>query len=306
MSWTPAALPDLSGKTAIVTGANSGLGYFTALALAGKGAHVVLACRDRGKSETAMQQMRVEAPGAKVEFMALDLADLASVRRFANAFNATHARLDFLINNAGVMGLPLRRTKDGFEMQIGTNHLGHFALTGLLLDKLKATPGSRIVNVASLAHRWTRGLNLDDLNFDKSSYTEWDAYGKSKFANLVYTFELDRRLKKAGVPVTVAAAHPGYSSTNLAGPAIEGSSFGKWFGNLSNALFAQSAHRGALPQTYAAAMPDVQSGDYWGPDGFRQLSGNPRKVGFRRETRDPATGERLWQLSEKMTGVSYL
>jgi len=306
-SWTLDAIPDLSGKVAVVTGANSGLGYHTTLELARKGAHVVLACRARDKTESAIQRIRAEVPQAKLEFMALDLADLASIRAFAQALKAKHPKLDLLVNNAGVMALPLCRTKDGFEMQIGTNHLGHFALTGLLIEPLRAARG-RIVNVASMAHRWTRALDVDDLNFAKARYQKWDAYGKSKLANLVFTFELDRRLRKANAGVTALAAHPGYSSTNLgfAGPAMEKSTLGKWFMDVGNTLFAQSGARGALPQIYAATMPDVQGGDYWGPDGFRQLWGkHPRKVGCRAAARDEQLGARLWAESERLTGVKF-
>ena len=306
--WTADQIPDLKGKTAIVTGANSGLGYDTALELARHGAHVVLACRSRDKTEKAMEEMRKSAPQAQIEFMALDLSDLASVRSFAKAFLAKHARLDLLCNNAGVMALPFGKTKDGFEMQIGTNHLGHFALTGLLLGTLQSTPGSRVMNVASLAHNWTRALDLDDLNWERKRYSKWDAYGKSKLANLTYTFELDRRLKKSGSNVMTVAAHPGYSATNLmfVGPAQEKSALGKFIMDAGNALFAQSAAMGALPSLYAATMPDVQGADYIGPDGFQQLKGYPKKVGCRKIARDPEIGARLWQLSEKLTGVSYL
>ena len=307
MSWSPADIPDLGGKVAVVTGANSGLGYYTALELARKGAQVVLACRSRDKTEAAMGAMRGEVAGAQLEFMPLDLSDLASVRAFAEGFHARHARLDILCNNAGVMALPFTRTRDGFEMQIGTNHLGHFALTGLLLDRLKATPGARVVTVASLAHRWTRRLDPDDLNFEKSRYWKWDAYGKSKLANLVFTFELDRRLRQAGAGVLAVAAHPGYSATNLmfVGPAMERSALGKWFMSTGNALLAQPASRGALPQLCAATLPGVEGGDYWGPDGFRQLWGNPKRVGCRREARDVELGRRLWEASERLTGVRY-
>ena len=306
--WTADQIPDLKGKTAIVTGANSGLGYDTALELARHGAHVVLACRSRDKTEKAMEEMRKSAPQAQIEFMALDLSDLASVRNFAKAFLAKYPRLDLLCNNAGVMALPFGKTKDGFEMQIGTNHLGHFALTGLLLGSLQSTPGSRVMNVASLAHNWTRGLDLDDLNWERKRYSKWDAYGKSKLANLTYTFELDRRLKKSGSNVMTVAAHPGYSATNLmfVGPAQEKSALGKFIMDAGNALFAQSAAMGALPSLYAATMPDVQGADYIGPDGFQQLKGYPKKVGCRKIARDPEIGARLWQLSEKLTGVSYL
>ncbi len=306
--WTTSDIPNLKGKLAVVTGANSGLGYYTAQELARKGAQVVLACRSREKTETALRDIRAVVPGAVLEFMPLDLSDLDSVRAFAQAFKAKHRRLDILCNNAGVMALPLGRTKQGFEMQIGTNHLGHFALTGQLLDVLRATPGARVVNVASLAHRWTRGLDLDDLNWEHKHYKKWDAYGKSKLANLLFTYELQRRLSKAGIGVISAAAHPGYSATNLqfAGPAMEKSAFGKATMWLGNALLAQPGNMGALPTLYAASMPDVEAGGYYGPDGWRQLRGYPKRVGSSRTSRDEDTARRLWGLSEKLTGVQYL
>ena len=306
--WTPSDIPSQAGRLAVVTGANSGLGYFTTLELARKGAEVVMACRARDKTEAAMQDIRKEVPDAKLDFMPLDLADLKSIRSFAQEFSTRHTKLDLLINNAGVMALPFRKTADGFEMQIGTNHLGHFALTGLLLDTLKATAGSRVVNVASLAHNWTPGMDLDDLNWERKRYKKWDAYGKSKLANLLFTFELKRRLDRAGIDVMAVAAHPGYSATNLgvAGPAMEKSALGKLAMDIGNNLFAQPADRGALPQLYAATMPDVQGGDYIGPDGWRQLKGYPRKVGCRRVARDADLGAKLWVLSQQLTGVKYL
>lgn len=307
-NWTAEQIPSLAGKVAIVTGANSGLGYYTALELARKGAQVVVACRTKDKADVAMQDLRDAVPGAKLEFLSLDLADLASVRKFAETFGAKYPTLDILCNNAGVMALPFRKTRDGFELQIGTNHLGHFALTGLLLGPLKRTPGSRVVNVSSLAHRWTRGLNFDDLSFEKGRYQKWDAYSKSKLANLLFTFELDRRLKKAGVQVTATAAHPGYSSTNLgfAGPALEKSTVGRLVMNLGNTLLAQKADQGALPTLYAATAPDIKGGDYIGPDGWRQLRGYPVKVGSRREARNPESALKLWNRSQELTGVRYL
>lgn len=307
-NWTAEQIPSLAGKLAIVTGANSGLGYYTALELARKGAQVVVACRTKDKADVAMQDLHDAVPGAKLEFLSLDLADLASVRKFAETFGAKYPTLDILCNNAGVMALPFRKTADGFELQIGTNHLGHFALTGLLIGLLKRTPGSRVVNVSSLAHRWTRSLNLDDLNFEKGRYQKWDAYSKSKLANLLFTFELDRRLKKAGVAVTAAAAHPGYSATNLgfAGPALEKSVVGRVVMNLGNTLLAQKADQGALPTLYAATAPDIKGGDYIGPDGWRQLRGYPVKVGSRREARHPESALKLWNLSQTLTGVRYL
>lgn len=306
--WTPADMPDLKGKLALVTGANSGLGFYTARELARKGAQVVLACRSREKTETALRDIRAAVPGAVVEFMPLDLSDLDSVRAFAEAFKAKHRRLDILCNNAGVMALPLARTKQGFEMQIGTNHLGHFALTGLLLDMLRSTPGSRVVSIASMAHRWTLGLDLEDLNWERKRYKKWDAYGKSKLANLLFTYELQRRLTKAGIGVISAAAHPGYSSTNLgfAGPAMEKSAFGRLTMQIGNGLLAQSAEMGAFPQIYACSMPDLQGSDYIGPDGWRQLRGHPKKVGSNRASRNEDTAQGLWTLSEKLTGVRYL
>ena len=306
--WLPDQMPTLKGKVAVVTGAISGLGYFTTRELARKGAHVVLACRSREKTEIALRDLADDVPGAKLEFLPLDLADLADIRAFADAFRAKHPRLDILCNNAGVMALPFRQTADGFELQMGTNHLGHFALTGLLFDLLKRSTGARIVNVASLAHRWTRGLNLEDLHFEKARYSKWDAYSKSKLANLLFTFELDRRLKKSGIDVLAVAAHPGYSATNLgfAGPAMQKSVLGKMVIGAGNLAFAQPADRGALPQLFAATAPDVQGGDYIGPNGWQQLRGYPRKVGSRREARNPELAAKLWDLSEKLTSVNYL
>lgn len=306
--WTLSDMPSQRGKTAIVTGANSGLGLETALALAGAGATVIMACRNPTKAADAVARVRRAAPQAQVESMALDLSDLSSIRAFAEAFKARHERLDLLINNAGVMALPFARTRDGFEMQIGTNHLGHFALTGLLLDRLRAAPGARVVNVASLAHRWTRRFDPDDLNFERARYMKWDAYSKSKLANLLFTFELQRRCTQNGVEVLSVAAHPGYSATNLgfAGPALEKSALGKLIMQIGNAAFAQNAALGALPTLYAATAPDVQSGDYIGPDGFQQMRGYPTKVRARSAARDTDTAARLWQRSASLTGVSYL
>lgn len=305
--WTTADIPSLDGKVAVVTGANSGLGLETAAGLAGAGAIVVMACRDKTKAAGALDEVRMRAPKSQVEVMTLNLADLSSVREFAAALKSKHPRLDILCNNAGVMALPFQKTRDGFEMQIGTNHLGHFALTGLLLDALKA-PGSRIISVASQAHRATRGMDLDDLNWERRSYDKWDAYGKSKLANLLFTFELQRRLQKAGSGTIAAAAHPGYTATNLmfVGPAQENSALKRWFMQIGNALFAQSAAMGALPTLYAAAAPDVRGGDYIGPGGLAQMRGYPEKVGSRQAARNPEVASRLWTLSEQLTGVKYL
>lgn len=306
--WTPAAMPDLTGEVAVVTGANSGLGLHTARELARHGAQVVLACRSPKRAAAAAAELRAALPGAAVEPMALDLADLDSVAGFAERFAAGYRRLDLLHNNAGVMALPLMRTRQGFEMQMGTNHLGHFALTGRLLDLLLASPGARVVNTASIAHRWTRGLDLADLNWERKSYKKWDAYGKSKLANLLFTFELQRRLDKAGSAVRAAAAHPGYAATNLqfAGPALERSVFGRLVMGLGNAVLAQPAERGALPLLYAATMSDVRGGDYFGPDGYGEYRGYPTRVGTNRAARNEAAAQALWALSEQLTGVRYL
>lgn len=305
--WTAAQIPDLTGKVAVVTGANSGLGYYTARELARHGAHVVLACRTRAKTEAALAQMQAEGAGDRLEFMVLDLADLDSVRAFAQAFKVRHGRLDILCNNAGVMALPLTRTKQGFEMQLGTNHLGHFALTGLLLDVLNATPGSRVVNTASLAHTWTRALDLDDLNWERAPYRKWDAYGKTKLANLLFTYELQRRLAKRGAAPLAVAAHPGYSATNLqTSESRHSTGLDRLAMVIGNALFAQSAEMGALPQLYAATMPDVRGGEYFGPDGFGGNRGHPTRVRSNRASRDEAVAAKLWDASERLTGFSYL
>lgn len=307
MKWTTADMPSLKGKTAIVTGANSGLGLHTTMGLARAGARVVMACRSADKAAAALAQVKAEAPGAQVEVVPLDLADLDSVRAFAAAFGKKSPTLDILVNNAGVMAVPYAKTKQGFEMQVGTNHFGHFALTGLLLDRLKSTPGARVVSVASMAHRWTPSMDLEDVSFERKPYKKWDAYGKSKLANLLFIFELNRRLRKAGVPVLAAAAHPGYSDTNLqfVGPQIEKSAIGRVFMQVGNIIFAQPAAMGALPSLYAATMPDVSGGDYIGPDGFQQTRGYPTKVGCRALARDEKLQKRWWELSEKLTGVSY-
>lgn len=304
--WDIADMPQLTGKTAVVTGANSGLGLETAHALVGAGAQVVLACRNVSKGEHAAEQIRRDHPAARVQVMPLDLADLSSVEAFAGELLASHARLDILVNNAGVMALPLRRTADGFEMQIGTNHLGHFALTGRLLDRLRVTPGARVVTVSSLAHTFGR-INTDDLNWQSRSYKRWPAYGQAKLANLVFALELDRRLRAAGVDTLSAAAHPGYAATHLqlAGPEMSGSRLAATGMRLANRVLAQSQRRGALPSLYAATAADVEGGEYFGPDGFREFWGQPTRVKPAGRALKRDTAERLWALSEQLTGVHY-
>ncbi len=304
-AWTADDMPDLSGKTIVVTGGNSGIGYEAALEFARKRADVILACRDLGKARTAAAQISASSPGAKVEVMELDLSSLASVRGFADAFHQGRPALHVLCNNAGVMAIPYRTTADGFEMQFGTNHLGHFALTGLLLDRLLATEGGRVVNVSSGGHRMG-SIRFDDLQWQKG-YRKWFAYAQSKLANLLFTFELQRRADAAGAKLLSVACHPGYAATNLqaAGPRMQGSSMMESLFSVGNSLFAQSAAMGALPTEYAAVAPDVHGGDYIGPDGIGELWGHPVKVGCSAAARDTAAAARLWEVSEQLTNVHY-
>jgi NAD(P)-dependent dehydrogenase (short-subunit alcohol dehydrogenase family) len=303
--WSEADIPDLSGKTIVITGANSGLGFEAAMALAGKGAQVVLACRDQAKGRAAEEQIRARHPRAATALMPLDLCSLADIRRFADAARAAYPSIDVLMNNAGVMALPYRQTADGFEMQFGTNHLGHFALTGLLLDRLLAAPGARIVTVSSGAHRMGR-IRFDDLH-GQQRYRKWPAYAQSKLANLLFAYELQRRLSAAGAAAISVAAHPGYAATNLqaAGPKMLGSSFLERVMDLGNRLFAQSAAMGALPQLYAAVAPAVRGGEYYGPSSIGELWGPPRVVTSTARSRDEGAARRLWEVSEELTGVTY-
>ncbi len=303
--WTAADIPDQRGRVALVTGANSGLGFQAALALARAGAYVILAARDASRGEAALARVRASAPGAEVELMALDLADLSSVRGFADAFGERHDRLDLLLNNAGVMALPYRRTADGFEMQLGTNHLGHFALTGLLLPRLLAGSAPRVVTVSSVMHRIGR-IRFDDLQGERR-YRKWLAYGQSKLANLLFAFELQRRAEGAGTPLRSLAAHPGYAATNLqvAGPRMESSRSGERLNELANRVLAQPDSQGALSALYAATVRELPGGSYIGPDGPLEARGHPQRVGASAAAQDPATARRLWEVSEGLTGLHY-
>ncbi len=300
------AIPDQSGRVIVVTGANSGIGLEATRMLAGAGAHVVMACRSAERAATARDGVLASHPDATVDVMALDLADLASVAAFAGAFHERFDRLDVLVNNAGVMALPYRTTADGFEMQFGTNHLGHFALTGRLFGRLRETPGARVVTVSSLVHRVGR-MRWDDLD-QTASYSRWGAYAMSKLSNLLFTYELARRSRAARLDVTATACHPGYSATNLqfVAPRMDGGSFTETIMSIGNATIAQSAAMGALPTVYAATAPDVASGDYIGPGGLGEWRGYPKKVGSSAASRDEAAAARLWAVSEERTGVSYL
>jgi NAD(P)-dependent dehydrogenase (short-subunit alcohol dehydrogenase family) len=305
MSWSAADIPDLAGRTAIVTGANSGLGYETSRALAARGAHVVLACRDLLKGGVASEHIAKEHPSASVELAELDLSSLASIRSFVEGFTSRHMQLHILCNNAGVMALPYRQTADGFEMQLGTNHLGHFALTGLLLPRLLATGGARVVTVSSTMHRIGR-IRFDDLH-GAHRYRKWRAYGQSKLANLLFTYELAHRAARKGAGLVATAAHPGYAATNLqfAGPRMEGSTLMERLSGWGNRLIAQDAAGGALPTLYAATAPDVRGGEYFGPSGFAEISGSPKRVGSTQRSHDREVAERLWRVSEELTNVRY-
>jgi NAD(P)-dependent dehydrogenase (short-subunit alcohol dehydrogenase family) len=301
--WTASDIPDLAGRTAIVTGANSGIGFVTAEQLAAHGAEVVLAVRDTSRGEAAAERIRWTQPAARLDVESLDLSDLASVRDFAGRWVAKGRPVDLLINNAGVMAIPRRENADGFEMQLATNHLGHFALTGRLLDAV--SKNGRIVNVSSGAHRMGR-MNFDDL-MGQQRYSPWSAYGQSKLANLLFTNELSRRLSRAGSSVVALAAHPGYAATNLqsVGPAMSGSKVQGTLTSLANRLIAQSPQMGALPTLYAAVAPGLAGGAYIGPSGLGEMRGHPRQVGMSAAARDPLDAARLWEVSEDLTGVRY-
>jgi NAD(P)-dependent dehydrogenase (short-subunit alcohol dehydrogenase family) len=287
--WNAADLPDLTGRTVVVTGANSGIGLVAARELARAGGRVVLAVRNTAKGDAAAATITGET-----EVRALDLSDLASVRAFAEGWEGD---LDVLVNNAGVMATPLGRTKDGFELQLGTNHLGPFALTNLLLPHIK----DRVVTISSTAHRMGR-LRRDDLNWDSGGYKRWGAYGQSKLANLLFTLELQRRLNTAGSDVRAVAAHPGYAATNL--QAHTGSALQNGFMALTNKVLAQSDAMGALPTLYAATQ-DIPGGSYVGPDSLREQRGHPTLVGRTKQASDGDDARWLWERSEELTGVTF-
>jgi NAD(P)-dependent dehydrogenase (short-subunit alcohol dehydrogenase family) len=299
--WTTAQIPDQHGRTAVVTGANSGLGLICARELAHKGAAVVLACRDMQKGGSALQGVRAVAPDAQVELAELDLGNLASVADFAERFRAGHESLDLLLNNAGVMAPPRRETADGFELQLGTNHLGHFALTARLIGTMEGREDARVVTLSSNAHKMGR-INFDDLQSQRS-YKRWNAYAQSKLADLTTALELDRRLRTVGSTIKSLAAHPGYAATNLqsaAAPALD-----RWVMVVGNALMAQSAEIGALAPLYAATQPGLQGGTYVGPQGLGQWRGHPGVVEPSPAARDREVARRLWKVSEELTGVSF-
>jgi NAD(P)-dependent dehydrogenase (short-subunit alcohol dehydrogenase family) len=300
MSWNLKQAPMQAGRIAVITGANIGLGYETALAMASKGCTVVLACRNSAKAEAAKATILAQHPKARVECMTLDLGSLKSVRAFAAAYKKRHATLDLLINNAGIMMPPYSLSEDGFESQLAANYLGHFALTGLLLPLIVKTPNSRIVSLSSLAHKWS-GIRFDDLHFTRR-YNKRLAYGQSKLACLLFAYELQRRLARAGHTTLSVAAHPGVSSTNLFQhlPKVV-----QVFAPLT-ALVFQAAEGGAQPTLYAALGDDIRGGDYCGPQSLGEMRGDPGKVDSSRRSRDEAVAARLWEVSENLTGVRFL
>jgi protochlorophyllide reductase len=318
MTWTADDIPDQSGRTVLVTGANSGLGLHTSLALAARGARVLMACRNPERGAAAVRRVSEAAwGGGSAELVTLDLSDLASVRAAADEVGErTAGTLHVLVNNAGVMATPRSATADGFELQIGTNHVGHAALTWLLMPALRAAAeaggaqaGSvgapRVVTVTSLLHRH-RGLDVADLNFERRRYRRWASYHQSKAANLLFAFELDRRARAAGLGLVSVAAHPGLSATELTGNMMRA----RGLARASRAvgfligLIGQPAEQGAWPQLYAATAPGVTGGEYYGPDGFQQMRGHPAPARASRQASDPATAAALWDLTAKLSGVT--
>ncbi len=303
--WSASDIPDLSGASAVVTGANSGIGYETALQLAAHGAVVVLACRSEEKGAAAAERIADAAPGATVSVVTLDLSSLASVRAAAEQLRGSHDRLNVLVNNAGVMGTPYLFTEDGFELQLATNHFGHFALTGLVLPLLLRAPGSRVVTVSSMLHRMAR-FDLADLQSERR-YIRWRAYANSKLANLLFTYEFQRRLEATGASTLAVAAHPGWARSNLAanGPVIDGSALRARAGSFAGRHLGQSAAAGALPTLYAATAADVHGGELFGPSRLFQQVGPPVRVGSSTASHRADVAAELWAASENLTGVHY-
>ena len=303
-NWTTDNIPDLTGKVMIVTGGNSGIGYEAAKEFARKGAQTILACRSIDKAQAALDEIQTEIPNAPAEIMLLDLASQKSIQQFAAAFKAKYDRLDVLLNNAGIMMVPYATTEDGFEKQFGTNHLGHFALTGLLIGLILNTPDARIVNVSSTGHRFG-SMDFDDLMYqDGKGYSPMRAYGRSKLANLLFTYELQRRFETAQTSALAVAAHPGMSDTNLASHFAD-----RWYFKMMMPLFGrmgQSAAMGALPSIRAAVAPDVAGAQYFGPNGPRESKGFPIVVPSSEDSHNQADARQLWEASKKLTGIEYL
>ena len=299
--WTAAEIPDLTGKTAIITGGNSGVGFETATELARHGATTIIACRSASRGEAALRKIKRSAPSLQISLMLLDLGDLASIDAFAESFTKAYETLDLLINNAGIMATPYRTTKDGFESQFGTNHLGHFALTAKLMPAILAAPSARIVNVSSVGHR-SGDIEFNTLLLDRSNYKRWRAYYRSKLANLLFTYEMHRRLQSAQIDnISSLAAHPGVARTNLA----QGMGFVGTLLKPIAFLFVQSAQMGALPILRAATDPTAQGGQYYGPDKPHERSGFPVVVSSSTDSHNEETAHQLWERSEELTGVKF-
>ena len=296
VKWDSNNIPDQKGRVTIVTGSSSGIGYETARVLAEKNATVIIAVRNLEKGNAAAEKILGQYPNADVKVMELDLANLKSVRKFVAEFKNNFSRLDLLINNAGVMMPPYSKTKDGFELQFGTNHLGHFALTGLLFDLIKAKPGSRIVNVSSSGHNYG-DLDLDDLNWEKRPYKKMKSYADSKIANLYFTYELQKRVDRNSGNPLVIASHPGWTATELQRHA--------GLFRFLNHFFSQDITMGALPTLYAAVGEDVKGSDYYGPSGWREMKGYPKKVESNKLSHNEEIARKLWGISEELTGVKY-
>ncbi len=302
--WTVADIPPQAGRLAFVTGATGGLGYEVALALAGAGAQVVLAARDEGKAQRAIASIRQVHATAQLEFRRLDIASLASVRDFSARWRNDGQPIDTLVLNAGIFAVPLREeTEDGFERQLATNYLGHFALTGLLLPSIRSETSSRIVQVASIAHRQAR-LHLDDLQL-KRSYSPMVAYGQSKLAMLMFGLELDRRLKAAGSPILSVPAHPGVATTDITRRGDRAGPVQRFLGRAVFGVIGQSAARGALPLLFAATSPDAKGGVYYGPDWIQEAGGYPAEAEIAPHALDQRAATRLWEVSEELTRVTY-
>lgn len=302
--WTPGDIPDLAGKSAVVTGSNKGIGFCTARELVRHGASVTLACRNAERARAAAERIRAECPAGHVTFSLLDLADLSSVRKFAEDYAASHASLDILVNNAGVLALPLTLTVDGFETQFAVNYLGHFALTGQLLPLLLARPGARVVNLSTFIVNWIGRIDFTNLQGERK-YNKWDAYNTAKLANLVFTVELDRRFGHR--KLVSVAAHPGFAVSDLqyAAPRLAGSKTRELFFRIPTVLFAKPTEVGAWPSLYAACAPGVRGGNCYGPQGRAQIRGRTGQVPMPARARESALGRRLWAVSEELTGVTF-
>lgn len=296
-----------SAKVAVITGANAGLGFQTSISLARMGMRVVMACRNMEKAERARNELLAEVPGADASILQLDVSELESIQAFGRQFAAQVGRLDLLVNNAGIVAIPLARNSKGYELQLATNYLGAFALTGTLLPFFRNVAGDRIVNVGSLAHRFGK-LKLDDLNWEKDEYREMGAYARSKVAMLSFTMELDRRLRQSGSHIIALGAHPGFAATNITAndtALTPKGALGKWF-NEKMILLVPTAAKAARPIVYAATADGVSGGDYYGPRGLFEIAGKPGRARVNPVARDTETGKRLWGVSEEMTGVRYL